>query len=489
MKADKTISTLALCLILLTGTSYAAPMLQLGSVNLVPDSTVTLPLQLTGADASYLGINARIVLPSQVHCTNVTHGSALDTGITVSYVVTEEDPESVTVVAYSRDIPFGDGEVLLFTITTDTDITPGEYPITFDASKADVIVNSKWALATGTASVTGITVQNGMITVADSVEGEGEPVEGEPAEGEGEPVEGEPAEGEGEPVEGEPAEGEGEPVEGEPVEGEGEDDPCDPDSTPPEVALSGEAGILLDDCSAYEESGVASVIDACDGDLGVGNVWVEIWVVADSLYVNSTLATIESDFNTSYGTASGEYTLVYSAMDSAENIGVAEREVTVACEPVEGEGEMPAEGEGETPAEGEGEMPAEGEGETPAEGEGETPVEGEIQTEGETPTEEIAEDLLDMFDTTDTNEDGSLSFEEARRVMAGLTQDHFEAMDANGDTYLSRDELLDSAGMDEGCGCCKTNSATKENVKRYIGDLLLVGLSLLVLASFTRKQR
>jgi len=61
------------------------------------------------------------------------------------------------------------------------------------------------------------------------VEGEGEPLEGEPAEGEiegeGEPEEGESLEGEGEPIEGEPVEGEslegeGEPIEGEPVEGE-----------------------------------------------------------------------------------------------------------------------------------------------------------------------------------------------------------------------------------------------------------------------------
>lgn len=418
MNADKAITTLVLCLVLLTGTSFAAPVLQLGNAYLVPDGSVTLPLLITGADASYAGINARIVLPSKVHCTNVTHGSSLDTGITIAYAATTDDPEAVTVVAYSRDITFGNGEVLLFTIAADSDITPGEYSVTFDASKADVIVNSKWALATGTESVTGVTVQNSIITVADILEGE--------------------------------PEGEGEPVEGEPVEGEG--DPCDPDITPPEVVLSGDAEILLEDCLPYEESGVASVVDVCDGDLGTENVLVNIWVVADSLYANSTLATIESDFNTSYGSASGEYTLVYSAMDSAENIGLAEREVTVVCVPLEGEGET-VEGEGE-----------------------------------QATTEEIAQNLLDTFEAADTNRDGSLSFEEAQLVMTNLTQEQFDAMDINGDNYLSREELLDVLGMDEGCGCCKKNFDTRKSIQRYIGDFLLLGLSLLILASFARKQ-
>jgi len=99
------------------------------------------------------------------------------------------------------------------------------------------------------------------------VEGEGEPVEGEgePVEGEGEPVEGEgePVEGEGEPVEGEPVEGEGEPVEGEPVEGEGEipvDDIIDNfdglDTDGDGLLTCGEVGTLTNDqCAALDTDG------------------------------------------------------------------------------------------------------------------------------------------------------------------------------------------------------------------------------------------
>jgi hypothetical protein len=189
--------------------------------------------------------------------------------------------------------------------------------------------------------------------------------------------------------------------EGEPVEGEGETDPCNPDVTPPVITLVGEGEVQLENCIAYEEEGLASVIDVCDGDLGAAllpeDVWVSIWVSADQIYVNSTLSNIEDDFYTSYSETSGEYVLVYSVIDSAGNEGVADRTVSVTCEPVEGEGEgEPVEGEGELvegegePVEGEGELvegegePVEGEGE-PVEGEGE-PVEGEgepVEGEGE----------------------------------------------------------------------------------------------------------
>ena len=238
------------------------------------------------------------------------------------------------------------------------------------------------------------------------VEGEGESIEGEPVEGES-PVEGEgeAVEGEGEtPVEGEgetPVEGEGEPpvegevpVEGEPVEGEGEQsegegevDPCNPDITPPEVTLSGEIEVVLENCVPYEEEGFASVIDACDGDIGgsllLEDVWVSIWVAAEEVYVNSTLAAVEDEFNTNYAGISGAYTFVYSVVDAANNEGIAERTVSVICEPVEGEGEVP-EGEGE-PMEGEGEPlvegeSVEGEGELPVEGEGEVPIAGRRRT-------------------------------------------------------------------------------------------------------------
>ncbi len=133
------------------------------------------------------------------------------------------------------------------------------------------------------------------------------------------------------------------PVEGEPVEGEGEPDPCNPDVTPPVITLAGEDEVLLEDCIAYKEEGLASVIDLCDGDLGTvllpEDMGVRIWVSAEQIYVNSTLSDIEDDFNTPYSETSGEYVLVYSVIDSAGNEGVADRTISVTCEPVEVEGE------------------------------------------------------------------------------------------------------------------------------------------------------
>jgi formylglycine-generating enzyme required for sulfatase activity len=143
--------------------------------------------------------------------------------------------------------------------------------------------------------------------------------------------------------------------------------------------------------------------------------------------------------------------------------------VEAACEgePVEGE---PTEGE-----------TAEGEGE-PTEGES---TEGEA-TEGESLTlEEIMQMLLDAFDAADTNGDGKLSYEEALAIITGLTRDQFNALDTNGDGFLSLEEL----GGEDGCGCCKRTPNTKIDIKRYIGDWLLVGLSLLVLISLANKQK
>ena len=92
----------------------------------------------------------------------------------------------------------------------------------------------------------------------------------------------------------------------------------------------------------------------------------------------------------------------------------------------------PPEGEGEAPAEGEGEIPAEGEGEAPVEGEGEVLPEGE----GEAPVEGEPE------------------------------------------------------GEDDGCcaGCGSSGDA-KADFQRYLGDYLLIGLSLLGLMTLTTKLK
>jgi hypothetical protein len=165
-------------------------------------------------------------------------------------------------------------------------------------------------------------------------------------------------------------------------------------------------------------------------------------------------------------------------------------------EPAEGEGE-PAEGEGE-PAEGEGE-PAEGEGE-PAEGEGE-PAEGEGEPEPLT-LKGIARILLDDFDLLDLNGDGKLSPEEVLARFPNLTARQFNMLDKGLDGFLSREELeVFLAEEDEGegegededdrCGCCRNHGNSKvsvETVKRMLGDWLLIGLSLLILAALSRER-
>ena len=146
------------------------------------------------------------------------------------------------------------------------------------------------------------------------------------------------------------------------------------------------------------------------------------------------------------------------------------------CEILSGEGEGEDEGEGE---------PLEGET-TEGEEEGEDSVEGE----GESLTlEDIAQMLLDQFETADTNGGGWLGFYEAQAVVPSLSREQFDSMDTNGDSYLTRTELLDILAIDEGCGCCKRTSDTKENFKRHIGDWLLLGLTLLVLLNLPGKRK
>jgi formylglycine-generating enzyme required for sulfatase activity len=103
--------------------------------------------------------------------------------------------------------------------------------------------------------------------------------------------------------------------------------------------------------------------------------------------------------------------------------------------------------------------------------------------------EEIANSLLDQFDAADTNGDGQLSYDEAHGVIPDLDEDQFNELDADGDGFLTRDELeayLDDD--DKHCGCCKRTAETKIDIKRYIGDWLLVGLSLLVMVALTGRK-
>jgi len=118
-------------------------------------------------------------------------------------------------------------------------------------------------------------------------------------------------------------------------------------------------------------------------------------------------------------------------------------------------------------------------------------VEGEGEGgegEGETlTTEELMQMLLERFNDADTSGDGLLSYEEALAILTGITHEQFDALDADSDGYLSITEL--GGEEDDRCGCCKRTADTKINLKRYLGDWLLVGLSLMVLISLGSKRR
>jgi hypothetical protein len=118
--------------------------------------------------------------------------------------------------------------------------------------------------------------------------------------------------------------------------------------------------------------------------------------------------------------------------------------------------------------------------------------EGE-QAEGEgepLSLEDIANSLREQFDETDTNDDGQLSYDEANTIIPNLDEEQFNELDVNGDGFLTLDELeAYLSDDDKRCGCCKHTSNTKIDIKRYIGDWLLVGLSLLVLISLANKQK
>jgi formylglycine-generating enzyme required for sulfatase activity len=145
----------------------------------------------------------------------------------------------------------------------------------------------------------------------------------------------------------------------------------------------------------------------------------------------------------------------------------------------EGEGE-PTEGE---PVEGEEGESVEGE-EVEGEEEGE-PLEGEGEPMS---LEDIANALLDQFDNADTDGDGRLSYDEAHAVVPEMTEGQFNDLDANPDGKLSQRELR-ALLCGNHCGCCCNSSNVKGDIKRYIGDWLFVGLSLLVLISLASRQK
>ncbi len=374
--------------------------------------------------------------------------------------------------------------------------------------------------------VAGYNGAEGIFTLKPSlqniIEGEGEPVEGEP-------LEGEPEEGEGEPVEGEPEEGEGEPVEGEPLEGEPEEGEGEPVEGEP---IEGEPveGEPVEGETEGEEEGEVAEGEVAEGEGETSDVLVpnvvnssleEAQVVLQA--ANLVVGTVKEQYNDvvpagkiiSQIPDAGAMAKQGDAVNLTVSLG--SQVVTVPdlinMDIEEAEAALIAAGLvlGETSEAYHASVEA---GKISAQGRapgsavqrgteisvvlslGPAPVtEGET-TEGEPETlEEIAEVLLEQFDTLEVDENGLASYEQVQTILPNLTEQQFNDLDKDGDGYLSRAELLATTEGDEeectGCracmGCCKSETGVK-TLQRHLGDWLLVGLSLLVLIQIANRR-
>ena len=165
MKADR-LSAITAFVVLMGATTCAEPVLDLGEVTVDAGETAVLPLIVSGG-GTYGGVNAKIVLPEKITCTGVTRGTALAGDFYLDYRVADSVQDTVTVVAYSGDTTFTNGEVLLLNVQAASDAPGGDFVVAFAESKADVVVNAKYALSndSGTTSESPIAVESGLVTV------------------------------------------------------------------------------------------------------------------------------------------------------------------------------------------------------------------------------------------------------------------------------------------------------------------------------------
>ena len=108
---------------------------------------------------------------------------------------------------------------------------------------------------------------------------------------------------------------------------------------------------------------------------------------------------------------------------------------------------------------------------------------------------ELAQSLLDSFDSADVNLDGLLDINEARSIVSDLTDGEYNSLDTDNDRFLSMSEL-GSPGEGEGegeFGCCSPVggvTASKADIiellRRALGDLFLLGIALIALVSFSK---
>jgi predicted outer membrane repeat protein len=315
---------------------------------------------------------------------------------------------------------------------------------------------------------------------------EGEPVEGEPVEGEpveGEPVEGEPVEGEpveGEPVEGEPVEGEpveGEPVEGEPVEGEpAEGEPVEGEPTPNDTAENlinqfeqgdangdglisiEEASILMLDLS--QDTFAALDLDG-DGFLSRAELLAELGKTcrpAPTIFGNDTTIACD-DFNAAHDSVESAFESVYAVDGCGPNLTDAIRVRRIAWISNGNTTYLDLEA-----------------------------IAAGIEGLGEAPYDYSINQTQKLFHT-------SLMFKPGYYLITYQLLDEQATPPRTYGPEKTQQIIVDDAC--KGClGCYSCDSCTSyrpipdniTDLKRMIGDWLLVGLSLLVLAAFAGKR-
>lgn len=308
-------------------------------------------------------------------------------------------------------------------------------------------------------------------------------------EGEGEPVEGEiEGEIEGEPVEGE---NEGEDVEGEPVEGEDEpnlDDILDNFDT---LDINGDGVLSEEELEGVLTPNQFAALDTNgDGDL-----------TSDELGGHIEPVEGENEGEPNEGeTAEGE------VEEEGEEAPLTIEEIRILLkddfDDIDTDGDVklsPEEALEAVPALKPGDFQlldlnddgflSKEELQEPLDNEGE-PVEEEGEPET---TEEIVEVLINEFNDADTNGDNRLTYTEARGIVQGLTNAQFFEYDIDNDGYLEQDELEEIlAGPSKKCGIfagCDKAKTSSEMVGKFLGDWLLVGISLIVLASISSMKK
>jgi len=97
----------------------------------------------------------------------------------------------------------------------------------------------------------------------------------------------------------------------------------------------------------------------------------------------------------------------------------------------------------------------------------------------------IAQALLDGFETGDADGDGLLSFIEARAIFPSLSESQFAALDSNKDGVLSLAELQEAINVNTGCACPASGA---KGLRDSLGDLFLLGMSLLALLGWRGNQ-